>query len=172
MNYHNILHDDMRNGEGLRVVLFVSGCDHKCYNCQNPQTWDCNSGIEFDLAAKEEIFEQLNKDYISGITFSGGDPLYSENLHEIYSLVTEIKNKFPTKNIWLYTGFRYEDIIKSDYSKDKLRLGIISLCDILVDGRYVDALADAKYHWAGSTNQRVIDVKKSLEKGCAIRWND
>ena len=93
MNYHNILHDDMRNGDGLRVVLFVSGCNHYCKNCQNPQTWDKDSGIEFDLAAKEEIFEQLNKDYISGITFSGGDPLHSNNLHEIYSLILEIKNK-------------------------------------------------------------------------------
>ena len=171
MNYHNILHDDMRNGDGLRVTLFVSGCNHYCKNCHNPQTWDCNSGIEFDLAAKEEIFEQLNKEYISGVTFSGGDPLYGENLHEIYSLVSEIKNKFPTKDIWIYTGFDYENIINSNYSQDKFRLEIIKLCDVLVDGQYIDELADAKYHWAGSTNQRVIDIQKSLKKGCAIRWN-
>jgi len=171
MNYHNILHDDMRNGEGLRVTLFVSGCNHYCKNCQNPQTWDCNSGIEFDLAAKEEIFEQLNKDYICGVTFSGGDPLYSENLHEIYSLVMEIKNKFPTKNIWIYTGYKYEDIMQSDYSGDKMRAGIIKMCDILVDGEFVEELADAKYHWAGSTNQRIIDIKQSLNKGEIILWD-
>lgn len=202
MFYHNILHDDMRNGDGLRVVLFVSGCNHKCYNCQNPQTWDCNSGIEFDLAAKEEIFEQLNKDYISGITFSGGDPMHSNNLHEIYSLILEIRNKYPQKTIWLYTGYLWEEIIsfeselkhsydvmkqntdirkalvyhdaKFEYHPDdySLRKEIISLCDVLVDGRYIEELADVNYHWAGSTNQRIIDVKKSLEKGVAIRWQN
>ena len=170
MNYHNILHDDMRNGDGLRVVLFVSGCNHKCYNCQNPQTWDCNSGIEFDLAAKEEIFEQLNKDYISGITFSGGDPMHSNNLHEIYSLILEIRNKYPQKTIWLYTGFDFDELQRSNFSEDKFRMSIISLCDVLVDGEYVEELADVNYHWAGSTNQRIIDVNKSLEKGVAIRW--
>lgn len=172
MKYHNILHDDMRNGDGLRVVLFVSGCNHYCKSCQNPQTWDCNSGIEFDLAAREEIFEQLNKDYIKGITFSGGDPLYSENLHEIYSLINEIRNKFPTKDIWIYTGFNYDDIVKSSYSKDKFRLEIIKLCDVLVDDKYIEELSDVNYHWAGSTNQRIIDVQKSLEKGCAIKWSN
>lgn len=172
MFYHNILHDDMRNGDGLRVVLFVSGCNHKCYNCQNPQTWDCNSGIEFDLAAKEEIFEQLNKDYISGITFSGGDPLHSNNLHEIYSLILEIRNKYPQKTIWLYTGFDFDELQKSNFSEDKFRMSIISLCDVLVDGEYIEELADVNYHWAGSTNQRIIDVKKSLEKGVAIRWQN
>ena len=155
MFYHNILHDDMRNGDGLRVVLFVSGCNHYCKNCQNPQTWDKDSGIEFDVAAKEEIFEQLSKNYISGITFSGGDPLYNENLHEIYSLILEIKDKFPTKTIWLYTGYNYETLRKSQFSEDKFRISIISLCDVLVDGRYIEELADVNYPWAGSTNQKV-----------------
>ena len=90
MNYHNILHDDMRNGEGLRVTLFVSGCNHKCEQCQNPQTWNPNSGIEFDEDAKQEIFEQLNHDYIDGITLSGGDPLYESNLNDIYHLLCEV----------------------------------------------------------------------------------
>ena len=164
MNYHNILHDDMRNGDGLRVVLFVSGCNHHCPNCQNPQTWDKDSGIEFDLAAKEEIFEQLNKDYISGITFSGGDPLHSNNLHEIYSLILEIKNKFPTKTIWIYTGYNYDELQKSKFSEDKFRTSIISLCDVLVDGIYIEELSDVNYPWCGSTNQRVIDVQKSLQE--------
>lgn len=176
MNYHNISHDDMLNGEGLRVVLFVSGCEHHCPNCQNPQTWDKDSGIEFDLAAKEEIFEQLNKDYISGITFSGGDPLHENNLVEIRNLILEIREKFPTKTIWLYTGYTWEECqspqfpFNSDWEERVFRNEIIKQCDVLVDGRFVQELADAKYPWAGSTNQRVIDVKKSLEKGCAIRW--
>ena len=181
MNYHNILHDDMRNGDGLRVTLFVSGCDHQCINCQNPQTWDCNSGIEFDLAAKEEIFEQLNKDYISGITFSGGDPLYKKNLDEVYYLCKDIKAKFPKKSIWIYTGYTWEELFKNAYNAKRLvqnleernelyRQLIINFCDILVDGEFVEEFADVNYHWAGSTNQRVIDVKKSLKKGDVVLW--
>ena len=170
MFYHNILHDDMRNGDGLRVTLFVSGCNHHCKNCQNPQTWDKDSGIEFDIAAKEEIFEQLNKDYISGITLSGGDPLYEHNLDDIYSLVCEIKDKFPTKTIWIYTGYGWEEVF-TEWITDKnqsLRRKIIELCDVLVDGRYVDELSDINYHWAGSTNQRILDTQKSLQEQCAI----
>lgn len=179
MNYHNILHDDMMNGDGLRVVLFVSGCDHHCKNCQNPQTWNADSGIEFDLAAKEEIFEQLNKDYISGITFSGGDPLYEYNLDEVYALILEIKEKFQTKTIWLYSGYTWEQIMNYepintddfDYIEEsyidglyETRKEIVEQCDVFVDGRYIEVLADVNYHWCGSTNQRVIDVQKSLQE--------
>lgn len=158
MNYHNILCDDMRNGTGLRVTLFLSGCNHYCHNCQNPQTWDFNGGIKFDLAAKEEIFEQLNKKYIDGITFSGGDPLYSNNINDVLELCKEIKNEFPTKTIWIYTGYTWEEIMESSNLKE-----VILLTDVVVDGRYIEELSDIKYHWAGSTNQRVIDVKKSLQ---------
>ena len=172
MFYNNILHDDMRNGDGLRVTLFVSGCNHQCYNCQNPQTWDCNSGIEFDLAAKEEIFEQLNKEYINGITFSGGDPLHSNNLHDIYCLITEIKEKYPDKTIWIYTGFDYDFLKESDFSEDKFRMAIINLCNVLIDGKYIDKLSDVNYHWAGSTNQRIIDIQQSIEKGEIVLWDN
>ena len=150
MNYHNILHDDMRNGTGLRVTLFLSGCNHYCKNCQNPQTWDCSGGIEFDLAAKEEIFEQLNKDYIHGITFSGGDPLHQNNIKDVKVLCEDIKNNFPNKNIWLYTGYTWEKLIKefneykytpfAHYADEWLtRYEIISKCDVVVDGRYIES---------------------------------
>lgn len=175
MFYHNILHDDMRNGEGLRVVLFVSGCDHHCYNCHNPQTWDCNSGIEFDVAAKDEIFEQLNKEYISGITFSGGDPLHRNNLDEVLALCRHIRKSFPTKTIWIYTGYTWEYIFDTvntvDVIGNQKREKILKECDVLIDGRFIEELADVNYHWAGSTNQRVIDVKKSLEKGDIVLWD-
>ena len=175
MNYHNILHDDMLNGDGLRVVLFVSACDHKCFNCQNPQTWDCDSGIPFDENAKNEIFTQLDKDYISGITFSGGDPLHDNNIEEVYKLISIIKENYPNKTIWLYSGYTWEDIIgdevvlnsMSSYSKF-LRRSILTISDVFVDGRYIDNLRDEKYHWAGSTNQRVIDVQQSLQQNKVI----
>lgn len=105
MRYHNITKDDMLNGDGLRVVLWVSGCAHCCKDCQNPITWDANSGLLFDGAAKAEIFEQLDKDYISGITFSGGDPLHIKNIMDVTELAAEIKEKYPDKTIWLYRFF-------------------------------------------------------------------
>lgn len=185
MNYHNITKDDMLNGSGLRVVLWLSGCNHHCNECHNPQTWDCNSGVEFDLAAKEEIFEQLNKDYINGITFSGGDPLHKNNLNEVLELCKHIKRNYPTKTIWLYTGYTVNifEAYNSDHTEIAVspmsectdynlkRMNIIRNCDVVVDGKFVQELADVNYHWAGSSNQKVIDVKKSLENGEIVLWD-
>ena len=150
MNYHNIKHDDMLNGDGIRVTLFVSGCNHHCKGCHNPQTWDFNSGILFDEDAKEEIFEELSKDYISGLTLSGGDPLAPQNRDEILKLCKEIKEKFPNKNIWCYTGYLYEQV------KD---LPIMNYIDILVDGPFMVDLLDVDFPFRGSTNQRIINLK-------------
>lgn len=167
MRYHNITYPDMNNGDGLRVVLWLSGCSHRCKNCQNQQTWDVDSGIVFDETAKKELFNELKKDYISGVTFSGGDPLHKNNLDELLSLIIKIKEKFPSKNIWLYTGFTWEEIFESAY---KTRQQIVSKCDVLVDGRYVDELQDISAHWVGSTNQRVIDVQKSLKENKIVLY--
>ena len=108
MRYHNITKDDMLNGDGLRVVLWVSGCSHCCKGCQNPITWDVNGGVVFDESAKQEIFDQLDKPYISGITFSVGDPLHSANRMDVRTLMAEIREKYPNKTIWLYTGGTWE----------------------------------------------------------------
>lgn len=153
MRFHNITTDDMLNGDGLRTVLWVSGCSHCCKDCHNPVTWDPNGGLLFDEEAKEELYEKLGKDYISGITFSGGDPLYSGNRQEITALAIDIREKFPHKTIWLYTGFTWESI---------KNLPIIQYIDVLVDGEFKCDLKDNNLHWRGSSNQRVIDVKKSL----------
>ena len=151
MKYHNILHDDMRNGEGLRVVLFVSGCEHHCKGCHNPQTWDFNSGLDFTGKEIAEIADQLSKDYISGITLSGGECLHPRNLSEITNLCKWIKRAFPTKTIWCYTGYTYEEV--SD-------LDVMNYIDVLVDGKFVEELASVDYMWAGSTNQRVIRLNE------------
>ncbi len=164
MNYHNITHDDMNNGDGLRVVLWVAGCDHHCKNCQNPITWDVRDGVEFDKAAFREICTELAKPYISGLTFSGGDPLQLFNRYPIYSLARTIKRFFPDKTIWLYTGYTWEEIIDSKF----LLNDVLKYVDVLVDGRFEEELKDVSYHWAGSTNQRVIDVQKSLKEGRVI----
>lgn len=156
MRYHNITKDDMLNGDGLRVVLWEAGCEHHCPNCQNPVTWDINGGIPFDDAAKQEIFDELEKPFISGITFSGGDPLHTCNRVDTEKLIDEIKKKFPSKTIWVYTGYRWDEI------KD---LSLIKKIDVLIDGRYVEELRNVQLFWRGSSNQRVIDVQKTLKYG-------
>lgn len=159
MRYHNITKDDMLNGDGLRVVLWVSGCSHCCRECHNPITWDPNGGLLFDETAKQEIFTELARDYISGITFSGGDPLYYSNRLDVSKLIREIREKFPEKTIWLYTGFLWETIDSLEVMKD---------IDVLVDGEFEVEKKDAKLHWRGSSNQRVIDVPASRAAGKII----
>lgn len=176
----------MNNGDGLRVVLWLSGCSHHCYNCQNPQTWNPDSGIPFDELAKQEIFNELSKDYISGITFSGGDPLHENNLDEVLKLVKQIRISFPEKTIWLYTGFEWNDIMcsfaglqadcvaldKKDIEVFEKRRKIISNVDVLVDGEYIDEQKDLTLKWRGSKNQNCIDVKQSLAQNKVILYCD
>ena len=192
------------NGTGLRVCLWCSGCDHHCKNCQNPITWNPNDGVQFDESAKKEIFDELSKDYIAGITFTGGDPLYSQNLKDVLDLITDLRSKYPIyrekcnskhniliknsdeirlsypeKTIWLYTGYTWEQImypvVTDDFNPErdkllKMRRDIVKQCDVLVDGRYEEDKRDITYHWAGSTNQRVIDVQESLKQNQVVLW--
>ncbi|MCR5251080.1 MAG: anaerobic ribonucleoside-triphosphate reductase activating protein [Lachnospiraceae bacterium] len=156
MRYHNITHDDMLNGDGLRVVLWVAGCEHCCKGCQNPQTWDPEGGLLFDEEAKQEIFEQLDKSYISGLTFSGGDPLFPGNRRDVRTFAAEVKERYPDKTIWLYTGYDWEEVRKDP---------VMEQVDVLVDGEFVEAQKDVNLLWKGSKNQRVIDVKKTRAAG-------
>ena len=162
MKYHNITKDDMLNGDGLRVVLWVSGCNHACPHCHNPYTWDPNSGIDFDQDAKKEIFDLLDKDYITGITFTGGDPLFPDNRETIGNLIKEIHQQYPNKTIWLYTGYLYEKIESLDF---------IKYIDVIVDGPFIMAQCDPQLHWKGSSNQRVIDVKETIQLGKIVLHN-
>ena len=162
MRYHNITTDDMLNGDGLRTVLWVAGCPHRCQGCHNPITWDIDGGIPFDEAAEQELFCKLSADYISGITFSGGDPLHPANREEVARLAKKVKHQHPEKTIWLYTGYNWEDICT---------LEAVALADVLVDGRFVKDLFDAKLHWKGSSNQRVIDVQETLSHGKIVLWD-
>lgn len=148
MRYHNITKDDMLNGDGLRVVLWVAGCEHHCKGCQNPCTWDKEGGLPITVSEIEEIEEQLNKPYISGITFSGGDPLATFNREKTIKLMKYFKEEFPNKTIWCYTGYTLEELMEQNVD--------MTYIDVLVDGRFVEELKDVTYHWAGSTNQRVI----------------
>lgn len=159
MNYHDITKEDMLNGDGIRVVLWVSGCSHQCKNCQNPITWDKDGGLPFDKKAEDELFEALGKFYIDGITFSGGDPLYSANREEVMRLVKKCRNKFPNKTIWLYTGYSFDEIKNIEG---------LELIDVLCDGEFVEDLKDNNLQWVGSSNQKVIDVKQTLKTGVTV----
>ena len=156
MNYHNITTDDMLNGDGLRVVLWVAGCTHHWDGCQNPITWDISGGLPFDEEAEKELFEKLDKDYISGITFSGGDPLHPMNRQEVCRLIKKTHELFPDKTIWVYTGFLWEDV------KDIEEMKYV---DVLADGRFEQDKLDNNLKWVGSPNQRVIDVKRTISDG-------
>ena len=156
MRYHNITKDDMLNGDGLRVVLWVAGCDHCCKECHNPVTWDPNGGLPFDADAKKEIFDELKKSYVSGITFSGGDPLHIANAYDVTELAKEIKERYPEKTIWLYTGYDWDKVCHME---------IVRYLDVLVDGEFVAAKKDPLLCWKGSSNQRVIDVQETLKAG-------
>lgn len=162
MRYHDITKDDMKNGDGLRVVLWLAGCEHHCPGCQNPITWNPDDGLEFNDTAKKEIFDQLDKDYISGITFSGGDPLHPANVNGVLELIEEIKQKYPDKTIWLYTGYTWEQLFDSENKPYSKRGEVVQNVDVVVDGMFVQNLLDVNYPWAGSRNQRVILVKETL----------
>lgn len=162
MNYHNITKDDMLNGDGLRVVLWVAGCTHHCKNCQNPITWDVAGGLPFDKEAEDELFEALDKPYISGITFSGGDPLHFLNRDEVFRLVKKCREMFPQKTIWIYTGYLWDDV--------KACKGL-ELADVLVDGEFEEKLKDNNLHWVGSSNQKIIDIKQSLKTGEIVLYH-
>ncbi|MGM9613389.1 MAG: anaerobic ribonucleoside-triphosphate reductase activating protein [Butyricicoccus sp.] len=159
MRYHNITKDDMLNGDGLRAVLWVAGCGHACPGCHNPVTWDAAGGLPFDEPAKNELFAELEREYISGVTLSGGDPLFPGNREDILALCREIKARFPDKTIWLYTGYRWEEI---------RRLPVMQLVDVVVDGPYLEAVRDTQLLWRGSENQRVIDVTKTFALGQVV----
>ena len=156
MRYHDITKDDMRNGPGLRAVLWVAGCEHHCPGCQNPVTWDPDDGLVFDKKAHDELMEILARDYISGLTLSGGDPLFPGNRDAVLALCREVKSAYPGKTIWLYTGYDYEDI------RD---LEVMQYIDAVVDGRYEEDKRDVLLHWKGSSNQRVIDNVLSRKTG-------
>lgn len=180
MNYHKIEKTSIANGTGIRVVLWVSGCSLQCKGCHNPETWDLNSGKLFDEEAKKELFEALNKPYIQGITFSGGHPLEYENVKDVLNLIKEIREKFPEKDIWLYTGYKLNilnftskirGIAKNDFRHNMMQ-EILSLCNIIVDGNFIEEQKDITLKWRGSKNQRVIDVQKTLKENKIILYNN
>ena len=171
MRYHNVTKADMLNGEGLRVVLWVSGCSHKCPGCQNAITWNPDDGVEFDDDTIKEIYHELDQDWCSGLTLSGGDPLFLGNRKAIRDLVMNVKQLYKDKSIWSYTGYTWEELI-AQREVDKNLDDILNCIDVLLEGKFVMKLHDDRLHYVGSSNQRIIDVKKSIEEGKVVLYID
>ena len=175
LHYHNITAEDIKNGDGLRTVLWLAGCEHHCPGCQNPVTWDKNGGIPFDEAAKKELLDSLEPDYISGITFSGGDPLAFFNREGVAQLIACLKGmnaKMASKSIWIYTGYTWEQLMEqmkaTGATESNALRYILTHTDVLVDGRYEQQNRDVTLKWRGSSNQSVIDVPASLKTGTVV----
>ena len=162
MNYIKITKNDIANGPGVRCVLWVAGCSLNCVGCHNKEAQNFKAGKLFDDNAKQELFDALGKPYIQGLTISGGHPLDPHNFEGIITLVKEIKEKFPTKDIWLYTGYLYEELYYREISR------ILLYIDVLVDGPYIEEQRDITLAFRGSRNQRLIDVKETLKQGKII----
>ena len=166
MHYSTIKDCDIANGIGVRITLFVSGCTNHCKNCFQPQTWDFDYGEPFTEETEEKLLEMLKPDYINGLTLLGGEPMETQNQRALVPFLKRVREAYPNKNIWCFTGFTYE-ILKTDGSHPRCEVTdeMLSLIDVLVDGRYVDELKDLTLQFRGSSNQRLIDMVKTRENG-------
>lgn len=179
MRYAQIRSMDISNGEGVGVSLFVQGCPFHCKNCFNSDTWDFNGGKEWTEKTKIKFLELIDRPYIKRVSFLGGECLAEQNLDGVLNLIKEIRISFPDKTIWLYTGYSYSEIFRGQSSylsqegvNNFKRRKIIKLCDVLVDGEYIDGQKDLTLKWRGSKNQRVIDIKQSLAQNKIILYCD
>ena len=173
MNYAIIKWTDIANGEGVRISLFVSGCTHRCKNCFNSVAWDFSYGELFDENVQEQIIEGLKSDYVAGLSLLGGEPLEPQNQEALYPFIKRVREKFPNKTIWCYTGFVLDERTGSLTNATKNTLytqRLISLFDVLVDGPFVEELKDIRLKFRGSSNQRVIDVKKTLASNQVVLY--
>lgn len=166
MNYGEIKNYDIANGEGVRVSLFVSGCTHHCKNCFNPETWSFEYGKPFTKETEDYIIECLSPDYIDGLSLLGGEPFEPQNQEVLLPFLRKVKNELPNKNIWCYTGYLFDrELLSESRARCEFTEEMLSLIDVLVDGEFVQAMHDISLAFRGSSNQRIIDVQKSLETG-------
>lgn len=184
MRFASMRNLDISNGEGVGVSLFVQGCDRHCFNCFNPDTWDFNGGKEWTKEAKNKFMKLIARPYINRISVLGGEPLAEQNLDEVLSLIKEIRISFPEKTIWLYTGYEWNQImnikvtqpffscqdLESKIQNALKRQEIIKMCNVVVDGEYIDEQKDLTLKFRGSKNQRVIDVEQSLTQNKVVLY--
>lgn len=171
MNYATIKKNDIANGPGVRVSLFVSGCRHRCKGCFNSEAWDFNYGAPYTAETAEQVLYAVGHSYIEGLSLLGGEPFEPENQEALISLTAEFKVRYPHKTVWCYSGFTFEELMAGKVGDKAAQL--LNNIDVLVDGRFVEELKDLSLIFRGSSNQRIIDVKKSLEQGeiCLLEGN-
>lgn len=171
MYYGEIKTNDIANGEGVRTSLFVSGCTRHCKNCFNKQTWDFNFGNPFTAETEEFIFNSIAPAWVQGLTVLGGEPMELENQKGLLPFLKRYKEKFPNKDLWVFTGFELDkDLVKGGARYGEHTDELLSLIDVLIDGRFIEELHNVSLQFRGSSNQRVIDLKKTLQKGEIIIW--
>lgn len=171
MNYATIKYDDIANGSGIRTSLFVSGCTHYCKGCFNQEAWRFDFGHSFDRKTEKSILESLEPNYVSGLSLLGGEPLEPENQRGIIAFLKEVKVKFPHKNIWCYTGYMYDiDLVEGGRAYTEVTEQVLSCIDVLVDGKFEQSLYDISLKFRGSSNQRIIDVTKSMKDNRVVSW--
>lgn len=171
MHYGEIKNNDIANGTGVRVTLFVSGCRNGCKNCFQPQTWAFDYGKEFTEETEKYILSLLTPSHISGLTLLGGEPFEPENQRELLPFLKRVKASFPQKTIWAFSGFTLEELLGNSRGSCEVTRELLGLIDVLVDGRYVDELKDISLRFRGSSNQRIIDLPKSLSSKSIILWD-
>ncbi|MBR3844704.1 MAG: anaerobic ribonucleoside-triphosphate reductase activating protein [Clostridia bacterium] len=173
MYYGEIKNCDIANGIGVRVTLFVSGCTNHCEECFQPQTWDFCYGSPFTEQTQQQILELLAPDYIDGLTLLGGEPFEPANQRDVLPFLKRMKEQYPNKTIWCFTGFRLDDeLLRDSYARCEVTDEMLSYIDVLVDGRFVAALKDISLRFRGSSNQRIIDIPKTLKQGKIVLWQD
>ena len=173
MNYCEIKKCDIANGIGVRTTLFVSGCTHHCKGCFQPETWDFNYGKLFTEETEKEILESLAPDYIKGLTLLGGEPFEPENQRVLVGFLKKVKEKYPEKNIWCYTGYLYDDeLLSPSRARCEVTDEMLSMIDILVDGEFHLEEKNIRLQFRGSENQRIIDLNKTRDKGEIILWEE
>ena len=171
MHYGEIKKCDIANGEGVRVSLFVSGCTHHCPGCFNQDTWDFSYGKEYTDETEQEIIEALSPDYINGLSLLGGEPFEPQNQKVLVQLLRKVREQYPQKTIWCYSGYLFDrELLSESRARCEYTDEMLSMIDILVDGRFVEKLKDIRLVFRGSSNQRIVDVKKSLNNGEVILW--
>lgn len=173
MNYAEIKYCDIANGVGVRTTLFVSGCRHHCEGCFNPVQWDFAAGEPFTSEVEDRILKSLEPAYITGLTILGGEPMEQENQAGLLPFLRRVKERFPNKGIWLYSGFTWEQLTQGpSRAYGELVPQMLALLDVLVDGPFVLAKKDISLRFRGSSNQRLIDVPASLAAGDVVLWQD
>ena len=172
MYYSVIKNCDIANGPGVRVVLFVSGCRHHCPGCFQPQTWDFSYGQPFTQDTVDELLRLLQPDYIAGLTLLGGEPMEPENQPALLELVRQVKQAYPEKNIWCFSGYLYDDLAAGKIGDGAVTRALLGLVDVLVDGEFILARKKLQLRFRGSENQRLIDLRKTKQAGHVVLWTD